>query len=344
MSGPEGAGRGGGPWPAYAVRVRILVTGGAGYIGGHVISSLRERGDHLVVVDDLSSGRADRLRPGELHQLSLTGPNAALDVASLLEAEGIEAVMHFAARKAVAESVERPAWYYAENLGGLASLLQGMESAGVDRLIFSSSAAVYGRTEGSAISEDDATLPVNPYGETKLAGERLVSACSRAFGLRAVSLRYFNVGGAGSPALADRGANNLIPMVFERLRNGRPPQIFGDDYPTPDGTCVRDYVHVLDLADAHVAALDHVAHAEAGNEVFNVGTGSGASVREVIRIVGEVTGLAMHPEVLGRRVGDPAWVVASPARINEVVGWTATRSIESIVESAWKARASSVLP
>lgn len=295
-----------------------------------------------MVVDDLSSGIPGRLEPGELRTMSLTAPDAALRIASILEAEDVEAVMHFAARKAVAESVARPAWYYAENLGGLASLLQGMESAGVDRLIFSSSAAVYGRTEGAAISEDDLAAPVNPYGQTKLAGEQLVSACSEAFGLRAVSLRYFNVGGARSPMLADRGASNLIPMVLERLRAGRSPQIFGDDYPTPDGTCVRDYVHVLDLADAHVAALDHLEGAEPGNEVFNVGTGAGASVREVIDLIGDVTGTHRRPEILGRRPGDPAWVVASPARINDVIGWRATRSIEDVIDSAWKAHESSL--
>lgn len=318
--------------------VRILVTGGAGYIGGHVVRLLRERDDHVVVIDDLSAGAAERVDGVDLRVVSLTAPDAATQVASVLKTEAIEAVMHFAARKDVAESVARPIWYYRENLGGLTALLEGMELAGLDRLIFSSSAAVYGRTEGAAITESDPAIPINPYGSTKLNGEELISSCSRAFDLRAVSLRYFNVGGAASTVLADRGASNLIPMVFERLRRGEAPQIFGDDYPTADGTCVRDYVHVIDLAEAHIAALDHLDAVPAGNQIFNVGTGIGTSVREVIRVVGEVAQIGLHPEVGARRVGDPAWVVASPALINEVVGWRASRSIVDIVESAWRAQ------
>ncbi len=323
---------------AYAFMVRILVTGGAGYIGGHVVRLLRERGDHVVVIDDLSAGAVERIDGVDFRMVSLTAPDAATQVASVLRTEAIEAVMHFAARKDVAESVTRPIWYYRENLGGLTALLEGMELAGLDRLIFSSSAAVYGRTEGAAITESDPAIPVNPYGSTKLAGEELISSCSRAFDLRAVSLRYFNVGGAANTVLADRGASNLIPMVFERLRRGEAPRIFGDDYPTPDGTCVRDYVHVIDLAEAHIAALDHLDAVQAGNQIFNVGTGTGTSVREVIRIIGEVTQTDLHTEVTARRVGDPAWVVASPALINEVIGWRSSRSIVDIVESAWRAQ------
>ncbi len=326
-----------GVFGAYAFMVRILVTGGAGYIGGHVVRLLRERGDHVVVIDDLSSGAARRIDGVDLRVISLTAPDAATQVASVMTTEKIDAVMHFAARKDVAESVARPTWYYRENLGGLVALLEAMGLAGLDRLIFSSSAAVYGRTEGAAITESDPATPVNPYGATKLEGERLITACSRAFGLRAVSLRYFNVGGAASTELADRGASNLIPMVFDRVRSGRAPQIFGDDYPTPDGTCVRDYVHVVDLAEAHVAALDHL-DAVQGNRIFNVGTGTGTSVREVIQTVRAVTGMKLRPEISARRVGDPAWVVASPALIDEVIGWRSSRSIVDIVESAWRAQ------
>lgn len=320
--------------------MRILVTGGAGYIGAHVVAALGERGDEVVVIDDLSAGDPERVAGCELVRLPLGGDAAIDGVAEVLARRGIDAVMHFAARKSVAESVQRPAWYASENIGSTANLLQAMERSGVQRLVFSSSAAVYGATEGPAISELDPTEPVNPYGETKLYGERLVAAAAKAQGLAAVSLRYFNVGGAMSPLLADRGADNLIPMVFDRVRRGVPPRIFGDDYDTADGTCVRDFVHVADLADAHVAALDHLATSSAPeHSVFNVGTGRGSSVREVVAAVEATVGRPLRPVVEPRRVGDPAWVVASPERIAAELGWRATRTLEEIVESAWRATA-----
>jgi UDP-glucose 4-epimerase len=313
--------------------MRLLITGGTGYIGSHVVTALHARGHDVVVVDEKpqDAGRLSEEVP--VVSLDLT-TDAAPDVLSRL-LSGVDAVMHFAARKQVGESVARPAWYYRENIGGLANLLLGMERAAVTRLVFSSSAAVYGAADGLAIDESIEPVPINPYGETKLVCERLVSAATRAFGLRAVSLRYFNVAGAASPELGDPASLNLIPMVFERLIRGHAPKIFGADYDTPDGTCVRDYIHVADLAEAHMAALTLLEDSEAGNTVLNVGTGVGTSVREIVARVLKVTGSELEPVIAQRRPGDPAYVVASAARIAELVGWRAIHSVDEMVESAW---------
>jgi UDP-glucose 4-epimerase len=317
--------------------MRTLITGGAGYIGSHVVRLLEERGDTVVVVDDLSTGFSDRLGGVRVVRLDLASDTAPAILEAVLREERIDAVLHFAARKQVHESVQRPAWYYAQNVGSLANLLQAMDSAGVSRIVFSSSAAVYGAVEGDAVSESAPTHPVNPYGRTKLIGEQLLDDAASGSGLAAISLRYFNVGGAGWPELADRAVLNLVPMVFERIDAGLPPVIFGDDYPTADGTCVRDYVHVLDLADAHIVALDHLTEGAHGHQVFNVGTGEGTSVRAMIDEILSVAGSELVPEVRDRRPGDPASVVASPALIAETLGWRAERGLGEIVRSAWDA-------
>jgi UDP-glucose 4-epimerase len=323
--------------------VQILVTGGAGYIGAHVVRLLRGRGDSVVVVDDLAAGIAARLDGLSVTQMDLSTDQAANELEVLIREHEVEAVVHFAARKQVAESVARPAWYFQQNIGSLANVLLAMERAAVSRFVFSSSAAVYGSTEGAAISETDPTVPINPYGETKLVCEKLITAATRAFDLRATSLRYFNVAGAGWPELGDNAVSNLVPMVFERVDAGDPPLIFGNDYATPDGTCIRDYVHVLDLADAHVASLDRLAGDADGHAVFNVGTGTGTSVREMINAIALVAGVSVEPRILPRRVGDPARVVASVRKIEMLLGWHARRGIEEIVASAWKAHRSSGL-
>jgi len=252
---------------------------------------------------------------------------------------GVEAAVHLAGRKQVAESVERPAWYFRQNVDGLLTLHDALSAAGVDRLVFSSSAAVYGDVAtgpgGGRVREDAVTVPLSPYGQTKLAGEWLNRAAYDAWGLRAVNLRYFNVAGAARPAFADHGATNLIPQVFTSLDRGEEPRIFGDDYPTPDGTCVRDFIDVRDLAAAHVAALAYVDGHRRHGEVFNVGTGRGASVAEVVETVGRVTGATAAPVVVGRRPGDPACVVADVARIHEAMGWRAEHSLHDMVRSAW---------
>jgi UDP-glucose 4-epimerase len=318
--------------------VSILVTGGAGYIGAHVVRLLRQRSEEIVVVDDLITGDARRLDGLPVTQLDLADSSCIERVAQLMRDHAVTAVIHFAGRKQVAESVARPAWYFQQNIGSLANVVMAMELADVKELVFSSSAAVYGTTEGARISEDAATSPVNPYGESKLVGEHLIEAASHASGLRTASLRYFNVAGAGWPDLGDNAVLNLVPMVFDKLDQGARPLIFGDDYDTMDGTCVRDYIHVLDLAEAHLATLDSLRGADAGHSIYNVGTGLGTSVRDMVNEIIAVAGSTVEPEVRARRPGDPGWVVASPERIQRQLGWVAQRGIGEIVASAWSAR------
>ncbi|MFJ3391478.1 UDP-glucose 4-epimerase GalE [Leifsonia aquatica] len=316
--------------------MRVLVTGGAGYIGSHVVWQLRERGDEVTVVDDLVTGVETRIGDTQVTRMSLEDVGVVDALAATMA--GHDAVIHFAARKRVDESVQRPAWYYQQNIGSLANVLLAMEKAGVSAVVFSSSAAVYGRSEGEHLVEATPTVPINPYGRTKLIGEQMLAEASHAAGLRAASLRYFNVAGAGRPELGDTAVLNLVPMVFERIDRGLPPLIFGDDYATPDGTCIRDYIHVSDLADAHLAALDLLeSSSRPGHEVFNVGTGSGSSVREMVDSILAVSGAEVVPEVRPRRAGDPAVVVADPSRALHVMQWKARFGLPEIVESAWAA-------
>lgn len=341
----------------------VMVVGGCGYIGAHVVRVLQERQEEVVVVDDLSYGDAARIGSARLVQMDVAD---AGNYGRLVEAlDGVTAVIHFAARKQVGESMEKPAWYYQQNIGGLALVLQAMAEKGVDQMIFSSSAAVYGMPDVELVSEDIDKHPINPYGETKLFGETMMAACQRAYGLKWIGLRYFNVAGSGAKDLGDPAILNLIPMVFERLAAGRPPAIFGQDYPTPDGTCVRDYIHVQDLAQAHVQALEYLRATSGGgsgeasgaagagvaaagsapgtaadpleHHVFNVGTGQGNSVKEVIDMVHEVTGIDFIPEVGPRRAGDPPRLVADSSRIRQVMGFQPRFGLRDIVESAWEA-------
>ncbi|TFD50810.1 UDP-glucose 4-epimerase GalE [Cryobacterium frigoriphilum] len=313
----------------------VLVTGGAGYIGSHVVNLLLDRGDSVVIVDDLVTGVQERVAGVPLTQIDMSVSEAPDVLEKIMRDNDVDAVIHFAGRKQVAESVARPAWYYQQNVGSLANLLLAMESAAVKRLVFSSSAAVYGSSEGASLQEDTPPRPINPYGESKLIGEWLVADAVTSFGLRASSLRYFNVAGAGRPELGDTAVLNLVPMVLERLDRGLSPLIFGADYDTDDGTCVRDYIHVLDLADAHLSTLDSLTEGDPRHDVFNVGTGIGSSVRAMVDEIVRVSGSEALPEVLGRRPGDPATVVADPRLIFDTVGWTATRGLTEIVQSAW---------
>ncbi len=318
------------------VPMKVMVTGGTGYIGAHTARLLKERGDQVIVVDDGVTGSSDRVAGMALETMDLaqTGSQGALT--SLLREHEVDAVVHFAARKQVAESVSKPAWYYQQNVGGLAQLLMAMQDAGTSRLVFSSSAAVYGEANG-VITEDFPTSPINPYGATKLAGEQLVQFSSRAWGLSASSLRYFNVAGAGQPELGDTMSLNLVSMAFDRIAAGAPPEIFGDDYPTADGTCVRDYVHVLDVAEAHLAVLDTLPTSPSCS-TFNIGTGAGTTVREMVSAILRTSGSDFDPVVRTRRAGDPANVVANVDRMRQATGWVATRSLEQMVESAWQSR------
>lgn len=317
----------------------VLVTGGAGYIGAHVVRLLRGRGDP-VVVDDLSTGAASRIGDTPLVQLDLAQDDAAEKLAALMHEYAVEAVVHIAAKKQVGESAQRPAWYYQQNVGGMANLLLAMESAQVDRLMFSSSAATYGMPDvppGVKLSEDVACRPISPYGETKLICEWMCRDAEAAWGLRWAGLRYFNVAGSGWDDLGDPAALNLIPIALTALTSGRQPEIFGDDYDTPDGTCIRDYVHILDLAQAHLETLDYLSREERPERIFNVGTGEGASVREVLAQIAATTGYTVEAPVVGRRPGDPDMLVADVTRIGDVLDWHSTKTLAEMVDSAWAA-------
>ncbi|WND37626.1 UDP-glucose 4-epimerase GalE [Streptomyces sp. BB1-1-1] len=313
-----------------------LVTGGAGYIGAHVVRALADGGERVVVYDDLSTGSTDRVPDGVPLVVGSVLDRAALEDA--IRDHAVTGVVHIAAKKQVGESVERPLHYYRQNVTGLATLLEAMTSTGVGRLVFSSSAAVYGMPDVDLVTEDTPCLPMSPYGETKLIGEWLINAAARAHGIRAASLRYFNVAGAAAPELADSGVFNLIPMVFERLEAGDAPRVFGDDYATPDGTCVRDYIHVEDIASAHLAAARRLTDAPEGTSLtLNIGRGEGSSVREMVDRILKVTGRQdIAPQVTERRPGDPARVVASADRAHEELGWSARHDLDDMIDSAWQ--------
>jgi UDP-glucose-4-epimerase GalE len=312
---------------------RILVTGGAGYIGSITTRHLLDRGYEVVVVDDLSRGHRNAVPP-EL-----------LRVARIQDAEeltrhlsGVDAVIHFAAYIAVGESTHEPELYFSNNVGGSLALFAAMARAKVRRLVFSSTAAVYGNPQKVPIPEDEPFAPVSPYGESKTTVERILHQLDLFRGLRSVALRYFNACGA-EPAAGlgeeHEPETHLIPLLFRAIKTGEPVQIFGTDYPTPDGTCVRDYIHVSDLAQAHIAALEHLMKGGASG-AFNVGTGSGQTVLEVLRAVEEVTGHKVPFTIAARRDGDAAELVADSSRLRKELGWQPARSdLHAIVEDAW---------
>jgi UDP-glucose 4-epimerase len=310
-----------------------LITGGAGYIGAHVIRAMVDDGTSVVALDDLSTGAADRVQGAPLVVGSVLD-RSLLD--HVIAEHGVTGVVHIAAKKQVGESVAEPLTYYRENVVGLLTLLEACRDAGVDRFVFSSSSATYGLPDVDLVTEDVLGVPLSPYGETKLIGEWAMRDCATAFGLRYLALRYFNVAGAASPELGDPGVFNLIPMVFRELDAGSRPKVFGNDYPTPDGTCIRDYVHVADVAGAHLAAA-RALDAGAEPATYNIGRGEGSSVLEVIEVIGKVTGRDVTPEFVDRRPGDPARIVAAVDRIRTGLGVTATRDLEDMVRTAWTA-------
>ncbi|HEU4411863.1 MAG TPA: UDP-glucose 4-epimerase GalE [Polyangiaceae bacterium] len=318
--------------------MRVVVTGGAGYIGSHMVHVLRERGHVVSVIDSLVTGRREAVPPGVPLLEADVGDRGR--VGPFLREQRAEAVLHFAARIQVGESVVDPRRYYTGNLVATVGLLESVLDAGVERLVFSSTAAVYGVPTEVPIPESHATRPVNPYGETKLAAERMLASYARAYGLRYAALRYFNAAGALAEAgLGERHEpeTHLIPLVLRAaLGEGNPVTVFGRDYPTADGTCVRDYIHVVDLAEAHLAALEYLGGGGEGG-AFNLGTGHGYSVAEVIAEAARVAGRPVPTAEGARREGDPPALVADPSLARERLGWRPRRSsLGQILEDAWR--------
>ncbi|HUJ21635.1 MAG TPA: UDP-glucose 4-epimerase GalE [Bryobacteraceae bacterium] len=316
-------------------RSSILVTGGAGYIGSHTAHLLLRQGYDVTVVDNLSRGYRHNVDPQRLRVLDVSDTGG---LCRLFAERTIDAVIHFAAYISVGESMQAPEMYFANNFGGSLSLLTAMRRSGVRHLVFSSTAAVYGNPASLPVSEESPYAPVNPYGESKVMVEKLLRWFDRIHGLRSIALRYFNASGAEPEGLLGEEhepETHLIPLVLRAVVTGKPVTIFGDDYPTADGTCIRDYIHVHDLAQAHILALESLMAGGASN-AFNVGTGSGYSVKQVVRAVEEVTGRKV-PFVIGpRREGDPPELVADSSKLRRNLNWTPHCSgLREIVSSAW---------
>ncbi len=314
----------------------VLVTGGAGYIGSVTAHLLKRRGYGVVIVDDLSRGYEHNVRGLPFHKLHLAETGALAD---LMSAEGVDAVVHFAAHSMVGESTKKPELYFLNNDGGSASLLSAMIQANVRRLVFSSTAAVYGTPTTVPIPEDLPYDPVNPYGESKVLVEKMLKWMDSCSGLRSIALRYFNACGADPESgLGEEHEpeTHLIPLLLRAVVSGKPMTVFGDDYDTPDGTCIRDYIHVTDLAEAHLVAIEKLL-AGGASDVFNVGTGAGQSVLEVMRAVEQVTGRKVPHAIGPRREGDPAVLVANSDKLKRTLGWKPKfTEIKDVVATAWQ--------
>ncbi len=324
--------------------MRVLVTGGAGYVGSVSVEALMAAGHEAVVLDDLSTGHRAAVADGSQLVPGSYGERQAMT--ALLRHERIDAILHCAARSVVPESLRDPGRYYLDNVAGGIELLEAARAAGTNRIVFSSTAAVYGAPESAHVTEDAPLRPINPYGETKRTFESALGWYAAAYGLRAVSLRYFNVAGATqSNGEIHDPETHLIPNVLAATEGGEPVTVFGDDYPTPDGTCIRDYIHVADLADAHVLALDATAPGDPRTDppgngpallVCNLGNGGGFSVRQVLEAAETLAGGPVPHRMGPRRLGDPPILVASAARAAEVLGWRPQRpSLEEMRGSAW---------
>jgi UDP-glucose-4-epimerase GalE len=312
----------------------VLVTGGAGYIGSHTVRLLTSQGRDVVVLDSLELGDKSRLGSVPLFQGDI---NDERIIEKICRKHDITDVVHFAAYKAVGESMDQPLRYYNNNVAGTIALVRALLSNGVNRIVFSSSAAVYGNPESVPVTEESALRPESVYAETKSVVERFLSSCD-AIGLRSVSLRYFNAAGASADASIGEDwsmSQNLVPLVMKAILGfSGPLNVFGNDYPTPDGTCIRDYIHVDDLADAHVKALDYLS--TGGKSLAcNVGTGKGTSVLDVLNLAEQVSGRKVPYNIVGRRSGDPVSVYADPTLIRALLGWKATRDVRDIISSAW---------
>jgi UDP-glucose 4-epimerase len=313
-----------------------LVTGGAGYIGAHVVRAFSDQGLESVVLDDLSSGHRDFVPEGvPFVQGSILDTGL---VASTLREHGVTGVVHVAGFKYAGVSVERPLHTYDQNVTGTVSLLKAMQDNDVDKVVFSSSAATFGTPNEDLVTEASSTSPESPYGESKLIGEWLLRDQGRAAGLKHTSLRYFNVVGSSTDEVYDTSPHNLFPLVIEALIEGRTPRINGDDYQTPDGTCVRDYVHVGDLALSHVAAAQKLTDGVALEPVYNLGSGEGLSVRQIMDAMARVTGVDFEPEIHARRPGDPDRIVASGELAARDLDWQMRHDIDDMVRTAWNAR------
>ncbi|MGZ8736581.1 MAG: UDP-glucose 4-epimerase GalE [Nocardioides sp.] len=312
-----------------------LVTGGAGYIGAHVVEAFRAEELPCVVVDDLSSGHRGFV-PADVPFVEGSILDTDLLVRTMRE-HGVVGVVHVAGYKYAGVSVERPLHTYEQNVTATVHVLQAMQEVGVDRIVFSSSAATFGTPDEELVTEQSPTRPESPYGETKLIGEWLLRDQATATGLTHTSLRYFNVVGSGAEHLYDTSPHNLFPLVIEALAAGRTPRINGDDYPTPDGTCVRDYVHVADLALSHVAAARALGRGKQLEPVYNLGSGDGLSVRQIMDAMARGTGSDFQPEIHARRPGDPARIVASGELAARDLDWKMRHSVDDMVTSAWRA-------
>ena len=315
----------------------ILVCGGAGYIGSHAVHQLVEKGEEVVIVDNLQTGHRAAINPkAKFYEADIRDANA-LD--KIFSENKIEAVIHFAANSLVGESVQVPLKYFNNNVYGMQVLLEVMVKHSVDKIVFSSTAATYGEPKKIPIEEDDPTEPTNPYGESKLIMERMMKWVSRANGVRFVSLRYFNAAGAledGSIGEDHHPESHLIPLILQVPLGKRDHiTIFGDDYPTPDGTCLRDYIHVIDLADAHILALNYLRDGGESN-IFNLGNGQGFSVKEMIETAEKVTGQSIKREMGERRAGDPAQLIASSEKAKKILKWKPQfANVEKVIETAW---------
>lgn len=313
-----------------------LVTGGAGYIGAHVVRCLLESGREVAVIDDLSSGHRQFVPDGvRFVEGSVVDP-AAVDIALGAGGTPVTGVVHLAGFKYAGVSVERPLHTYTQNVTAMQVLLERMLAAGVGSIVFSSSAATFGTPDVDLVTEQTPTRPESPYGESKLIGEWLLRDVARVGGLRHTSLRYFNVVGSGYEDLYDSSPHNLFPLVLKALTEGRTPQVNGTDYPTPDGSCVRDYVHVQDLALAHVAAADALENGRALEPVYNLGSGDGVSVLQIMDAVRRVTGIDFTPQTGPRRPGDPARIVATGELASRDLGWTMRHDLDAMVATAWR--------